>query len=82
MKKIIFVILVLGFVSANAGLFSMVEGMSMPEIKPQAAYTINTAGINPRIYEFNTKVKPIKHCIVLFASSGKTSVPAMQCFDK
>ena len=67
-------------VTVNAGMFSMVEGMAMKEIKPQAAYTIDTAGVNPRVYEFNTRVKPIMHCIVLIASSDKLAAPAMQCY--
>ena len=83
MKKIVLNLMFSGFVvSANAGMFSMVEGMSMPEIKPQAAYTVDTAGINPRVYEFNTKIKPIKHCVVFIASSDKMAAPTMQCFDR
>jgi hypothetical protein len=78
---------VLGFLfvlvlSANAGMWSMVSGMTMKQIKPQAAYTVDTAGINPRIYEFDTKVEPIRHCVVLIASSDKLAAPAMQCFKK
>ena len=77
MKKIIFIIAIA--ISANAGMFSMVSGMSMKQIKPQASYTVDTAGINPRVYEFDTQVKPTMHCIVFMASSGKMSAPTMQC---
>lgn len=69
-------------ISANAGMFSMVSGMSMKEIKPQASYTIDTAGINPRVYEFDSKVKPIMHCVVFIASSEKMSAPTMVCVKK
>jgi len=80
MRKLI-LIMVLAL-SANAGMWSMVEGMNMKEFKPDAAYTIDTAGINPRVYEFDTKVKPIRHCIVLIASSSKMAAPTMQCYQK
>jgi len=80
MKKI--VLLVALALSANAGLYSMVTGMSMKEIKPSAAYTVDTNGINPRVYEFDTRVKPIRHCIVLIASSDKMAAPTMQCYKK
>ena len=79
MKKTVISLLVLVGV-ANAGIFSMAEGMTMPEIKPQASYTVDTAGINPRVYEFNTKVKPIMHCVAFIASSSKMSAPTMQCY--
>jgi len=86
MKKIVLFVLIItlgAFGSpAFAGAWSMISGMAMPEIKPQAAYTIDTAGINPRIYEFDTKVEPIKHCVVLVASSDKMAAPTMQCFNK
>ena len=80
MKKILLLALVA--LSAQAGMWSMVSGMAMKEIKPQAAYTIDTAGINPRVYEFDTKVQPIRHCIVLIASSDKLAAPTMQCYKK
>ncbi len=80
MKKIILILLVA--LSANAGMFSMVSGMAMKEIKPQSSYTVDTAGINPRVYEFDTRVEPIMHCIVLMASSDKMTAPTMQCYKK
>ena len=52
----------------------------MKEIKHEASYTIDTAGVNPRIYEFDTKVAPIRHCIVLIASSDNMAAPTMQCY--
>jgi len=84
MKKIVlsFTLLATLAVTSNAGMFSMVSGMAMKEIKPQASYTVDTAGINPRVYEFDTRVKPIKHCIVLIASSDKLAAPTMQCYKK
>jgi len=84
MKKIILMItmLVITVTSVNAGMWSMVSGMAMKEIKPQAAYTVDTAGVNPRVYEFDTKVAPIRHCVVLIASSSKMAAPTMQCYKK
>ena len=81
MQRVVGYLMMIGIVvsSLHAGMFSMVSGMTMKQIKPQAAYTVDTAGINPRVYEFNTKVEPIMHCVVLIASSDKFSAPAMQC---
>lgn len=80
MKKIS--LLVAFALSANAGVFSMVSGMSMQEIKPQASYTVDTAGINPRVYEFDTQVKPIMHCVAFIASSHEISALSMVCVEK
>ncbi|NPA10849.1 MAG: hypothetical protein GXO62_01235 [Epsilonproteobacteria bacterium] len=42
------------------------------------SYTVETSGINPRVYEFDTQGYPRMHCIVIFRDDPKTS-PAMQC---
>ena len=44
------------------------------------AYTIETSGINPRVYEFDTQGYPKMHCVVVFRDDPKTS-PAMQCVE-
>ena len=47
------------------------------------SYTIETSGINPRVYEFTPKANPNKICVVVFGNSKSgISIPAMQCFDK
>ena len=69
--------------TAQAGnLFSQISGMSLDEQKTNA-YTIDTIGINPRVYEFIPKSAPDHLCIAMFPNSdGKhgAAVPAMQCF--
>ena len=44
------------------------------------AYTIETSGVNPRVYEFDTQGYPRMHCVVIFRDDPKTS-PAMQCVE-
>jgi hypothetical protein len=73
MKKLL--ILALIGASAQAGMYSIVSGMSMDEIKPKAVYTIDTAGVNPRIYEFTTKTSPKKACILVVVGDE----PTLQC---
>ncbi len=74
-------ILILLFgVFAYAGLFSSISGLNMKERKVDAAYTIDTAGINPRVYEFTTISNPKMKCIAIFGNSDKTSAVALQCF--
>jgi hypothetical protein len=67
--------------SASAGLFSTVSGMTMEEIKPQQSYTVDTAGINPRIYQFVPKGISDYICIAMFTNSTSkdTAAPALQC---
>ena len=65
----------------QGGMFSTLEGLGMKEIKPDYTYTIDTAGINPRIYEWTPKSNPNITCIVIFGNS-KAAIPAMQCFPK
>ena len=83
MKKVVFAILLA--ISAEAGIFSTVSGMTMEEQKPLSSYTIDTAGVNPRVYEFTPKNDKDTLCVIVFgnATSGDgVSVPAMQCFKK
>jgi len=80
MKKVTSVLLIVIFV--NAGMFSSFSGMFFKEQKPVAEYTIDTAGINPRAYEFITATKPYHHCIVVFGNSDRFSLPVMQCWKE
>lgn len=83
MKKLLLsAILAVCATSASAGMFSTVSGMNMPEIKPSNGYTIDTAGFNPRIYEFTPKFDSNKICIIAFSSSDGSSSSQMDCFDK
>jgi len=50
----------------------------MKEVKPKAAYTLDTAGYNPRVYEWTTKDG--YKCIAIFGND-KAAV-SMQCFKK
>ena len=66
--------------TANAGLFSTISGMAMKEVKPKASYTIDTAGINPRVYEWKTTEG--KTCVAIFGSAAETSSVAIHCFSQ
>ena len=44
------------------------------------SYTIESSGLNPRVYEFDTQGYPRLHCVVLFRNDTKTS-PAMWCIE-
>ena len=83
-NKILGLILIAAVISsAKAGVFSTVSGMAMEEVEPLSSYTIDTAGINPRIYEFVPKNDKTKLCVVVFGNAdGGVSIPAMQCFKR
>jgi len=81
MKKLLLIVLVA--ISANAGIFSTISGMTIPEIKPTEAYTVDTAGINPRVYEWRSKADSSMMCAALFsnaAEEGTSSAPSMFCW--
>jgi hypothetical protein len=75
MRKLLF----LTFISIN--LFALnwnsVAGLFKKTINT-LEYTIETSGVNPRVYEFDTQGYPRMHCVVVFRDNTKTS-PAMQC---
>jgi len=84
MKKIILGVLICGAIlQAQAGnLWSSVQGMTWSEEKTNK-YTIDTAGINPRVYEFIPQSAKDHICVIVFPNAdGKhtAAVPAMQCF--
>jgi len=83
LKKLVLVLL-LGSLSAifAGNLFSQISGMTWDEVKTNK-YTIDTAGINPRVYEFIPENAKDHLCVIVFPNSdGKhtAAVPAMQCF--
>ena len=83
MKKVVF--LLISFAGLWAGMFSSVSGFAMKEIKPESAYTIDTAGINPRVYEFVPRGDRSKLCVVVFGNPGDrcdVNIPVMQCFER
>ena len=63
---------------ATAGMWSTVTSMNLKEKKADAVYTLDTAGFNPRVYEFTTVDKKMK-CVLVSASSNENSSPALQC---
>jgi len=82
MKKLI---LLVGLISMSAyagNLFSQISGMTWNEVKTNK-YTIDTVGINPRVYEFIPENAKDHLCVIVFPNSdGKhtAAIPAMQCF--
>ena len=80
MKKLLIVLVFT--IYSYAGMFSTMSGMAMKEIKPVAEYTIDTVGINPRVYEFIPQNDNTKLCVVVFGNSDRLSAPTMQCFKR
>lgn len=66
---------------ANAGMFSVMTGPKQTK-NPKAAYTVETPGFNPRVYEFTPTTAPNYTCIALFSSSDDSSTSSMQCVRK
>lgn len=54
-------------------------GMTLGEKDPDAAYKLETAGWNTRIYEWTPETAPHMTCIAQFADAGPVG---MQCFPK
>jgi len=83
MKKIILGILG-SMLVLNAGSWSTVSGMFMKEVKPDKKYTLDTVGVNIRVYEWSPLGSKDKLCVLVFpnASDDKVAVPVMQCFKK
>ena len=74
----ILAILAIGTIGLQAGAWSTISGMGMDERKIETAYTIDTPGYNPRVYEFKTKTNPNVLCVVIFGNNEDDS-PALQC---
>jgi hypothetical protein len=75
MKKII---LIFGIISFSFAFnWNAIVGVFKKTVNT-LSYTIETSGINPRVYEFDTQGYPRMHCVVVFRDDPKTS-PAMQC---
>jgi len=70
---------ILAALSLNAGMWSTVSSLGMKEVHKDAEYKIDTAGFNPRIYEFTTITEPKMKCVLIFSSSNENSSPTMQC---
>ena len=77
MKKLIIFIFIVTF--SFAFNWNSIVGVFKKTVNT-LSYTIETSGINPRIYEFDTQGYPRMHCIVIFRDDPKTS-PAMQCIE-
>jgi len=77
MKKLIFTILFASF--SFAFNWNTIVGVFKKSVNT-LAYTIETSGVNPRVYEFDTQGYPRMHCVVIFRDDPRTS-PAMQCVE-
>ena len=73
--------LIVATMVAQAGMFSAVSGMTMKEIKPTQEYTIDTAGLNPRVYEFTPQGDPSRYCVLVVLSGDEPS-STLQCYKK
>lgn len=84
MKKIVLLAVLLSTSLFAGNLFSTISGMAMKEVKPEQAYSVDTAGLNPRVYTWTQNlVNGVKvQCIAMFPNSdGKhtAAIPTMQC---
>ena len=77
MKKFIFLLSLISF--SFAFNWNSIVGFFKKTVNT-LSYTIETSGINPRVYEFDTQGYPRMHCVVIFRDDPKTS-PAMQCIE-
>jgi len=77
MRKIIISGLI--FTSSFAFNWNTVVGIFKKTVNT-LSYTIETSGVNPRVYEFDTQGYPKMHCVVIFRDDPRTS-PAMQCIE-
>jgi hypothetical protein len=84
MKKLLLATAILTSSAFAGNFFSTVSGMTMKQVKPDQSYTVDTAGFNPRVYQWETKLgdgTPVT-CIALFPNAdGKdvSAIPTMQC---
>jgi len=78
MKKIVLISAVMAVFSFGFNWNSIVGAFK--KTVDTLSYTIETSGINPRVYEFDTQGYPRMHCVVLFRDDPK-SAPAMQCVE-
>ncbi len=51
------------------GMFSQMVGMGMKEITPIKSYTVDTAGYNPRIYEFRLQSDKRFLCVMAYGNN-------------
>jgi len=77
MKKLFFTLIFAVFASAFN--WNALVGVFKKTVNT-LSYTIETSGVNPRVYEFDTQGYPRMHCVVIFRDDPKTS-PAMQCVE-
>jgi len=73
-KSLLILILVVTYASADWNFISSLFKKTVDAI----AYTVETSGQNPRVYEFDTQGYPRMHCVVFLRPDTKTS-PTMFC---
>ena len=80
MKHIIFALVsaLLMTSPANAQLWGAIKNSGMPSKTPDAAYQVEAAGVNFRVYEWTPETDPDTVCIAMFSESGTS----MQCMAK
>jgi len=78
-KKLLLILVFI--IPVFAGVFTSISGFTAKEIKPDAFYTVDTAGENPRVYVFTVKgSKPLKQCVMVFTES-MVKYPTMHCWN-
>lgn len=80
MKRFILVLTALTLLAApaQANLWSAIKNSNLPPKTSDAAYRIETQGLDVRVYEFTPETAPHMTCMMTFSETGATS----QCFPK
>ena len=65
-------------VSANAGLYTSITGLTMKSQPTDKEWALDVIGEDVRVYEFTTKTAPQMKCVAFFPESTRKS-PVMQC---
>ena len=81
MKKLFLFMFLLGTM-LHAGFFSTAQGVLMDSEKADTEYTLDTNGINPRVYEFTPKANENMTCLYIVISGKNEVATNLQCFIK
>jgi len=82
-KKLVISLAIGSAMLQAGGLFSTISGMAAKEVKPKAFYTVDTAGYNPRIYEFSPQTVKGVVCIILYGNNnGEVQMECVKVKEK
>ena len=71
------VILIVVYIATTRTMsFSALTTILSEQIKPDKSYTVDTAGLNMRVYEFTTQTEPKMKCVTTIVDN---QAPSTQC---